>query len=131
YPISIEKPSLQIQNVVITSCQFGIGSYSADITINNSAIVAAPANTYLIEVFCGNNTMPFDSVIFNSAIAANGTATNNFTFTPPFAPVCVTGDHVTYRISPITTTNDTQCLCSPTMFISSEVLPVKLVSFEV
>lgn len=127
--VSLDKPSLVINDVVVTAGRFGAGTYSADVTISNNGNVAAPANGYILEAYCGSNTTPFSVQRFPSAIAVNATVTANLNFTVPQSPVCNQGDYVTYTITPITSANDTQCLCAATSFISDEALPVKLINF--
>lgn len=128
--IVIEKPVLSLNSVTYTGGFFRPGqSYTADVSVSNSSSTAAPAATYIVEAFCGSNSMPFDEQVFSPAVAPSGTATGSMTFSVP-AVVCHTGDQVTYRIRPLTATSTRQCLCSEASYLSSEALPVKLISFN-
>ncbi len=128
--ITLQKPSLGISNVVLTGGFFRPGqSYTAAVSISNSSSTAAPAATYIVEAFCGSSSIPFDAQVFAPAVAASGMATGTMAFSVP-AVVCHTGDQVTYRIRPLTATGTQQCLCSEASYLSSEALPVKLISFN-
>ncbi|MFT4060839.1 MAG: T9SS type A sorting domain-containing protein [Edaphocola sp.] len=129
--VSILKPDLTIDNVVVASGIYGPnGTYTADVTVTNASTTqAAAAGTYKVEAFCGSSSTPFATVAFPDAIAADTTVTANMSFTVP-GTGCSVGDLVTYRIRPLTAANDTQCLCNSTSYTSSVALPVDLLSFN-
>ncbi len=128
--IAIRKPDLRIDNVVVTGGASSPGhSYTVDMTLTNTGSVDAPAAAYVVEVFCGSSTTPFDAQTFSAAVTAGAAATAPVTFTVPAAPACNSGDNVIYRIRPVTEEEEVQCLCGPAEFTSEDPLPVALASF--
>ena len=128
--IAVSKPDL-----VITGFEYVSGSLAEGgtavmaVTVANSTLLQAPANTYYVEFFCGTNTTPFTSVLFPSEIPMGGSITENLSINIPVAPGCVNGESLTVKIRPLTAANQQQCLCSETTRGILNVLPVVLDKF--
>lgn len=130
-PVTVNKPNLTITALTRTTPGFFVpgSTHTLSVSVSNSGTIAVPASAYIVEFFCGSSSTPFASGSFPAAIAAGSSATANMTINVPAAPACNIGDAVTAKISPVTTTNTVQCMCSETMFTMSEVLPLRLVKF--
>ena len=128
--ITILKPDLSIVGLDYVSGDFSAGGTTTlTITVDNSAIIDAPAASYMVEFFCGSNTTPFASSLFPPLIAASGSATANLTVSVPASPVCMNGQIVTAKIRPVTDANQQQCLCKEASREILRVLPVTLTDF--
>jgi hypothetical protein len=129
--ITLAKPVLAITGLSRVRGLLEPGkSITLNITVANTATVAAPASDYVVEFFCNSGTTPFATATFPNAIAAGSSSTAEMTMAIPAPPVCLTGDFVNARIRPLTDAGLSQCLCSETAFAMGVVLPVRLTSFS-
>ncbi len=128
--IGVEKPDLSIVAFDYVSGNFSAGgTATVSMTVVNNGAVLAAASSYKVEFFCGNNTIPFTSVVFPPAIPVLGDATAELTINIPASPGCETGQQVTAVIRPVTALNEEQCLCNETSRSTLQTLPVTLAGF--
>lgn len=128
--VAVSKPELVLTGFDYVSGSFAEGGTATlSVTVANSSLLSAPANTYYVEFFCGNNSTPFTAVLFPSEVPPSGSATENLTISIPTAPSCVDGESVIIKIRPLTAANQQQCLCNETTRGILEVLPVVLNNF--
>lgn len=124
-PFNIEKPDLNITSVDVTTPLVAGVSNVFSIEIENAhALLEAPANTYIVEFYCGDAATPFASEFFPQDIPPGSSVIGDISVTAPLT--CAEGDLVTIKIQTITHGNISQCLCAPTQYVVSEPLPIEL-----
>lgn len=125
----LNKPNLTISTGFVSGGWLPGTSKTVSLTIANTGTLAAAANGYTVEFYCGSSTTPFSSNVVTQAIPINGTITENITIAIPSSPTCNLGQAITARINPNISGGGTQCLCNSTSYQFLTILPVELESF--
>ncbi len=127
--ISISKPNPELKAVALVSAPITLrpgNSITTRVTVTNpSTTFTIPANTLVVEFFCGANTV-FHTATFPLAIAPMATVNTTFTMAIPNTPTCNGGDIFKAVIRP----SATQCICDSSGSIYNLVLPIKFVFFK-
>jgi Secretion system C-terminal sorting domain len=110
--ITVDRPDIQIANFSLLSGNFAPNNtIGVNVIVSNvSTTAAAPANSMLVEFFCGSNVTPFAVQPFPNAIPANGSSNVNMTISIPNTPMCNIGDGIKMVIRP----SALSCVCEPT-----------------
>lgn len=130
--INIQKPNLVITSLNRSGSSWVPGgSGQVTITYMNNGAIAAPANKYILEFFCGVSSTPFYSYTLSKTVSSGGSANEIISFPIPAAPACNYGDYITTKIQTLTAASVTQCLCNAASAVVSSggALPVTLSSF--
>jgi hypothetical protein len=107
--ITVDRPDIQISNFSLFSGNFAPNNtIVVNVILSNvSTTAAAPANSMLVEFFCGSNVIPFASQLFPNTISPSGSSNENMTISIPNAPTCNIGDGIKMVIRP----SIVSCVC--------------------
>lgn len=128
---TLTKPAVMISALMHTAGDWSVDSIvSVVASLTNNSTAPLPANTYVIEFFCGESTTPFATAPFPTAINAGQSASDTISFMIPDGQGCTRGALVTGKIRPGASTG-LQCLCSEASFTIPVPLPVTIKDFTV
>ncbi len=109
--ITVDRPDIEISNFSLYSGNFAPNNtVTVNVILSNLSTTPAPANSLIVEFFCGSNATPFASQPYTTAIPANGSGNENMTIAIPNVPICTIGDGIKMVIRP----SALSCLCENT-----------------
>ena len=130
--VTVSKPSITITGLTVLTPGY---TYAPGSTVpvkldyQNNGAAAAPANTYIAELYCNASaTTPFATHTLANAVAPAASASDTFNLYIPVGS-CVMGDNIVVKVPTTTNSSVVQCICSPSSYSYTIALPVVLKSF--